>query len=148
MSLTASYRTEIVIPKPQLAQFQANVKGVPCLEIMRLAVEKIARERNGMVTDGYEDCAGKRHRCILGLRTQRLPRGLGVSVASNGRVRFEYDRQGADMAEAEAISQDLARAYAVIAMMRVQKQRGYQVTVERESSDVRGRTVQISAVRA
>ena len=148
MSLTASYRTEIVIPKPQLAQFQANVKGVPCLEIMRLAVEKIARERNGMVTDGYEDCAGKRHRCIMGLRTQRLPRGLGVTVTTDGRVRFEYDRQGADMAEAEAISQDLARAYAVIAIMRFQKQHGCQVSIERESSGPRRREVQISAVQA
>jgi len=148
MSLTAAYRTEIVIPKPQLAQLQANVKGVPCMEIMRLAVEKIARERNGTVTDGYVDCRGKAHRCIMGLRTEALPRGLGVTVASDGRVRFEYDRQEADAAKAEAICRDIARAYAVIAIMRVQRQHGYQVSIERESSEARGRTVQISAVRA
>jgi len=148
MSLTASYRTEIVIPKPQLAQLQANVMGVPCMEIMRLAVEKIARERDGTVTDGYQDCASKHHRCIMGLRTGRLPRGLGVAVASDGRVRFEYDRQEADAAEAEAICRDIARAYAVIAIMRVQRQHGYQVSIERESSETRGRMVQISAVRA
>ena len=40
MSLTASYRTEIVIPKPQLASLRGNVKGTPCMEIMQLALEK------------------------------------------------------------------------------------------------------------
>jgi hypothetical protein len=148
MSLTARYRTEIIVPKPQVAQLQGNVKGVPCMEIMRLAVEKIARERDGTVTDGYQDCAGKHRCCILGLRTRKLPRGLGVTVASDGRVRFEYDRQNADATEADAICRDIARAYAVIAIMRVQKQHGYQVSIERESSGSRGRTVQISAVRA
>lgn len=148
MSLTARYRTEIVIPKPQVAQLRANVKGVPCMEIMRLAVEKIAREREGAVTDGYRDCVGKLHRCIIGVQTKALPRGLGVTVAGDGRVRFEYDRQGGNLAEAEAICRDIARAYAVIAIMRVQRQHGYQVSIERETSDSRGRTVQISAVRA
>jgi hypothetical protein len=145
--MTARYKTEIVIPKPQVAQLQANVKGVPCMEIMRLALEKIAKERQGTVTDGYQDCAGKDHRCILGLRTPRLSRGLGITVAANGRVRFEYDRQGANMAEAEAICRDIARAYAVIAIMRVQNQHGYQVSVEQEMSVGSGRTVKIIAVK-
>ena len=148
MSMTASYKTEIIVPKPQLASLQGNVKGVPCMEIMRLAVEKIAREREGTVTDGYVDCQGKVQRCIMGLRTRALPRSLGVTVAADGRVRFEFDRQGADAAEAEAICRDIARAYAVIAVMRVQKQHGYQVSIERETCDTRGRTALISAVRA
>jgi len=148
MSMTAHYRTEIVIPQPQVAQLQANVKGVPCIEIMRLAFEKIGRERQGTVTDGYRDCAGKDHRCIMALKTPRLSRGLGVTVAANGQVRFEYDRQGADMAEAEAICRDIARAYAVIAIMRVQNQHGYHVTVEQETPADAGRSVRILAVKA
>jgi len=148
MSMTARYKTEIVIPKPQVAQLQANVKGVPCMEIMRLAFEKIARERQGTVTDGYRDCAGKDRRCIMGLRTPRLSRGLGVTVAANGRVRFEYDRQGADTAEADAICRDIARAYAVIAIMRVQNRHGYQVSVEQESPANGGQSVRIVAVKA
>jgi hypothetical protein len=131
-----------------VAQLRANVKGVPCMEIMRLAVEKIASEHQGTVTDGYRDCAGKDRRCIMGLRTPRLPRGLGVTVAADGRVRFEYDRQGADGAEADAICQDIARAYAVIAIMRVQKQHGYQVTVEQDTAVAGGRAVKIAAVKA
>jgi hypothetical protein len=148
MSMTARYKTEIVIPKPQVALLQGNVKGVPCMEIIRLAFDKIAREREGTITDGYQDCAGKHHRCIMGLRTKALPRGLGVTVAADGRLRFEFDRQDANLAEAEAICRDIARAYAVIAIMRVQKQHGYHVSIEREICDSRGRNVLISAVRA
>jgi len=148
MSMTARYKTEIRVPQPQVAQLQANVKGVPCMEIMRLAFEKIARERQGTVTAGFRDCAGKDRHCIMGLRTPRLPRGIGVIVAANGRVQFEYDRQGADSAEADAICRDIARAYAVIAIMRVQKQHGYRVSVEQDTAVAGGRTVRIAAVKA
>jgi hypothetical protein len=147
MSMTASYRTEIVIPKPQMAQLQGNVKGVPCMEIMRLALEKVARERGGTVTGHYQDCSGKLHHCLIGLKTKRLPRGLGVTVASDGRVKFEFDRQGADVGEAEAICRDIARGYAVIAIMRVQRQHGYEVSIERETTNAHGKTVAISAIR-
>ena len=148
MSLTASYRTEIVIPKPQVGQLQANVRGTPCMEIMRLALEKIAREREGTVTDGYQDCAGKHRRCIMGLRTRKLPRGLGVTVEGNGQIRFEYDRQGADIAEVEGIGRDLDRAYNTIGWMRALKRQGYQVSIEQERATDRGQSVRIVAVKA
>ena len=148
MSMTASYKTEIVIPKPQLTSLQGNIKGSPCMEIMRLAVEKIARERAGTVTGGYTDCRGKSRTCLLGLCTNGLPRGLGVTVAGDGRVRFEFDRQGANAAEADAVCRDIARAYAVIAIMRVQRQHGYQVSVEQDAALSSGRLVKIAAVKA
>ncbi|MBM4023958.1 MAG: hypothetical protein FJ280_00905 [Planctomycetes bacterium] len=148
MSMTASYKTEIIIPKPQLAQLRGNIKGVPCMEIMRLAFEKIAREKEGTLTQGYGDCGGKQHDCLMGLRTKRLPRGIGINVASDGRVLFEFDRQNSDVSEAGSICRDIARAYAIIAIMRVQSQHGYEVSVQQETATVEGRTAVISAVRA
>jgi len=126
MAVTARYSTEIVIPNPQVAQLQANVKGVPCMEIMRLAFENIASERQGALTYGYRDDTGETGLRIMGLRTPQLSQGLEVIVAANGQVRFEYDQQEANMAEAEAICRDITRTYAVIAIMRAQNQHRYQ----------------------
>jgi hypothetical protein len=147
MSMTARYKTEIKIPQPQLAQLRANVRGVACMEIMRLALEKIARERQGALAEGYADCNGKLHPCLTGIKTPRFSRGIGISIAADRRVRFEFDRQGANIAEAEAICRDVARAYAVIAIMRVQQQHGYRVSVEQETPADSGRSVRILAVK-
>ena len=147
MSMTTSYRTEIVVPKPQLASLQGNIRGVPCMEILRLALEKIASERGGTLTEGYTDCRGNLHRCLMGVQTKGFPRGVGVTVDSGGRVQFEFDRTGANTAEADAICRDVARAYAVIAVMRAQNRHNYSVHVEQEDRAAQGKTVQITAVR-
>jgi len=145
--MTSSYKTQIVVPKPQLAQLRGNIKDIPCLEIMRLAMEKVARERDGVITDHYGDCSGSQHDCLLALRTERLPRGLGVDVDAQGQVEFKFDKQSADTAAAQAICRDIARAYAVIAIMRVQRQHGYNVSIKREDGTAQGKTALISAVR-
>jgi len=63
-------------------------------------------------------------------------------------VLFEFDRQNSDVSEAGSICRDIARAYAIIAIMRVQSQHGYEVSVQQETATVEGRTAVISAVRA
>ena len=141
MSRTTSYKTEIVIPQPQLQSHAGNIKGTPCMEIMQLAINKIAKEHGGSATQSYRDCNGKDHPCLLGLSTPALPNGLGIDVDDSGRVRFKYDRQGANVGEVQAICRDLARAYAVIAVMRAKRKRGYGVSIEAETANLRGRSV-------
>lgn len=148
MSLSSSYKTEIVIPKPQLQAFAGNIKGTPCMEIMQLALAKIAKERNGRVTDGYQDCVGKQHKCVMGIATPAMPNGIGVEVGQDGRVSFPYDQKGADTREVQAICNDIARAYATIAVMRIRNQHGYRVGVESEKSTPAGRRVATIAVRS
>jgi len=148
MSITTSYKTEIVVPKPQLQAATGNIQGTPCIEIMGLAVQKIAQERGGRVTDEYQDCTGKKHRCIMGLSTPKLPNGVGVQVGRDGKVSFVYDQQGANRAEAQAICNDLARAYATIAVMRIHSRHGYQVRVESETRSGNGISVTTRAVSA
>src|ERR1035441_83166 len=144
MSLTAEYETEIRIPQPQLQAAQGNIRGLPSMSIMRLAMEKIAKERGGHVSEDYQDCHGKRHTCLMALRSPGFPNGIGVDVGSDGRVLFRFDQQGANLAEAKAICNDLARVYATIAVLQAQKKLGYQVQV-REEPSAQGRSVVISA---
>ena len=118
------------------------------MEIMGLAVQKIAQERGGRVTNGYQDCTGKKHRCLLGLSTPAAPNGVGVQVGRDGKVSFVYDQQGANRAEMQAICNDLARAYATIAVLRIRSRHGYQVSVESETRVGDGTRVSTRAVRA
>ena len=148
MSLTASYRTEIVIPKPQLVSSKGNIKGTPCMEILCLAMEKVRREHQGEMTAGYRDCRGRNHQAIIGVKTASLPNGIGVNVTTEGRVVFEYDREGANAHEAEALCRDVSRAYAVIAVLRAQNRLGYNVTEKEECLPDGSRQVIISSVRA
>lgn len=148
MSLTAEYRTEIVIPEPELIKMRANIKGSPCIEILRLAVEKIAHERNATLSQGYSDCNGQFHQCLFGLKTNELPNGLGVTVASDGRVLFQFDQKATSGPLAGAIASDVARAYAVIAVMRAQRNMGHQVSISQEQPQCTGKSVRVNGIRA
>ena len=61
---------------------------------------------------------------------------------------FRYDAEGADRREAEALCRDVARAYAVIAVLKAQNKLGYSVQVSGEETTPAGRRVRTTAVRA
>jgi hypothetical protein len=69
-------------------------------------------------------------------------------VGRDGKVSFVYDQQGANRAEMQAICNDLARAYATIAVLRIRSRHGYQVSVESETRVGDGTRVSTRAVRA
>ena len=147
MSLTADYETEIRVPQPQLQAAQGNVQGLPCMAIMRQALETIAREVGGSITEGYEDCNGKRTQCIIGLKTLQFPRGVGVDITPEGKVVFRYDEEGGVAPVAKLLCDDICRVYATIAVLHAQKKLGYRVSA-RDVSDSAGRKqVVISATR-
>ncbi len=148
MSVTRSYTPEIVIPQPQITACQGNIRGTPCMEIMQRALAKIASEHSGQVTTSYRDCRGVERPVVLGLSTPQLPKGLGVDVEKSGKVVFRYDAEGADRRVAESLSRDVARAYAVIAVLRAQNKLGYSVQVSGEETTATGRRVRTTAVRA
>ena len=148
MSVTRSYTPEIVIPQPQITACQGNIRGTPCMEIMQRALAKIAAERGGQLTTSYRDCRGQEHSVVLGISTPQLPKGLGIDVERTGKVVFRYDAEGADRREAEALSRDVARAYAVIAVLKAQNKLGYSVQVSGEETTPTGRRVRTTAVRA
>ena len=117
------------------------------MTVMRTALEKVAKERGGAITSGYQDCNGKFHECIFGLQAAEFPSGVGVDVATDGRVLFRYDQQNANVKAAQAICDDLARAYAVVAVIHAQRKMGYDVKVDREQKIVSGIRVETKATR-
>lgn len=147
MSLTADYKTEIRVPEPQLRAARGNIQGLPCMSIMRQALETVAREQGGSVTEAYEDCNGKRIACLIGLKTPQFPRGVGVEIAPDGKVVFRYDEEGVAASVAKSLCDDVCRVYATIAVLHAQKKLGYRVST-RDVSEVGGRRqVIISAIR-
>ena len=115
--------------------------------IMRQALETIAREQSGSVTEDYEDCNGKRTECVIGLKTPQFPRGVGVDIMPEGKVVFRYDEEGGVTPAAKSLCDDVCRVYATIAVLHAQKKLGYRVSA-RDASDAAGRKqVVISAMR-
>lgn len=147
MSVTAAYTTEIVIPEPQLVAASGNIRGIPSMTIMRTALQKIATERGGTITSGYRDCNGVFYECIFGLQTADFPNGIGVDVGPDGHVIFRHDQQGGNVRVAQAICDDVARAYAVVAVIQAQRNIGYAVKVDREQKVVSGTRVETSGMK-
>ena len=148
MSISTTYTTEIIVPKPQIEEHKGNIKGTLCMEIMGLALAKIAKEHQGRVNEGYSDCSGQHHPCVFGLATPALPNGIGIEVNETGRVIFCYDSSGADMMKITRLCDDIARAYATIAVMRIRNRHGYRVEIEEDVSTSSGRRVSTMAIRS
>jgi len=99
MSRLATYETEIVLPvrpKPDPRTGILNIpKGSLSLDILRLALEKTARDHGGTVFSGpeafYSDCEGRRHPALFSLHTADFARGIGINIAPDGRLTFAYD---------------------------------------------------------
>ena len=142
--MTNEYRTEIVVPTPQIAALQANIRGSVCGEILELAFKKVAQEHQGRLGTAYLDCAGKANPSLLSLHTPKLASGVGAVVDAQGKVTFKYDEKSCASKEARAMCDDLARAYAVIAVIRWAQSQQMQFSVtEDPSKSTSGRTVRI-----
>lgn len=137
MSREVRYRTEIVIPKPQLAQGRVNVRDAvlpasACRRMLEDAAAQVAAERGGTVEDHYLDCNGQRHPCLLAVRTPGFPRGVGITVDHAGQVGFVFDTQpqgqqaAHDRQEADLVHRAVAQAYAARAVHQALRTCGFQ----------------------
>lgn len=117
------------------------------MSIMRQALEAITREQGGLITETYDDCNGNRRACIMALKTPQFPRGVGIDIASEGKVIFRYDEEGGVAPVARSLCDDVCRVYATIAVLHAQKKLGYRVST-RDVTEPGGRKkVIISATR-
>lgn len=134
-------------PQPELTSALANIRSLPSMNIMRQALEIVAREQNGSITEDYEDCNGKRTPCVIGLKTAKFSRGVGVDVTAEGKVVFRYDAEGGVARVVKSLCDDVCRVYATIAVLHAQKKLGYRVSA-RDMTDSSGRKqVVVSAMR-
>ena len=151
MSRKVTYRTEIVVPQPQLVSGALNIKervqpGSPCFALLRAAMQKVADERQGLIVDEYMDCNGERHECLLAVRTPAFLRAVGVNVDEDGRVLFVYDAQPkskakagqlpADPQAAETICEEITQNYAALAVRRAMHVHGYRTQQRTESGQM------------
>ena len=125
MSLEASYSTNIIVPKTQLVSHQGNLKESPCMDILRLAMNKIIKERGGQFDTLYTDNEGKNINCVLSIRTKDFQRGVGATIENDGRVVFRYDAYGDLGSIGKAICDEINQNYNVIAVMRAHKKLGF-----------------------
>lgn len=147
MSLTTDYRTEIVVPQPQMAAVNGrNILGSPCLRVLRGAMEVAAKERvGGQIAESYTDCRGVAHPVLLALVCRDFPRGVGVDVeAGTGRVVFRYDQKDADTRAARAVCEAVQRHYNVIAVVEAAQSLGFTPNIQSGATDGR---VRIDATR-
>ncbi|MBE0427242.1 MAG: hypothetical protein IBX72_11445 [Nitrospirae bacterium] len=147
MSLEASYSTDIVVPKTQMMSFQGNLKESPCMDILRLAMKKVIEERGVKLDTSYTDNEGKIIGCLISVRTNDFPRGVGADIEGDGRVVFRYDAYGNAGTKGKAICDEINQNYNVIAVMKAQKRLGFNVDAKVRKTSSGQRVVTVVGVR-
>lgn len=147
MSLEASYSTNIIVPKTQMMSLKGNLKESPCMDILRLAMEKVIEERGGNLDTSYTDNEGKIINCLISVRTNDFTRGVGANVEADGRVVFRYDAYGDSKSIGKAICDELNQNYNVIAVMRAQKRLGFNVDAKVKKTSSGQKLVTVVGVR-
>ena len=134
MSLEARYRTQIVVPRAQLVALRGNFLETPCGDLLRRALDKVARDRGGTLADGHRNSTGcgRSRPVLLSLRTPDCPLGVGVDVDADGHVVFRYDALAAGSTAAKRLCEEITQTYAVLAVMRAQARHGFQVSVDEQ----------------
>lgn len=147
MSLEASYSTEIVVPQTQLVSFRSNMKESPCMNILRLSMEKVIKDRGGRLDTSYTDNQGLRINVVLSVRTTDFERGVGAVVETDGKVVFRYEAYGDSNGRGKAICDEISQNYNVIAVMRAQKRLGFNVNISERKTSSGTKVVTITGVR-
>jgi len=149
MSREVTYSTDIVIPKRQIPQpnpvtGELNIpKDSVCFEILQKALAKVAKDHSGIVSYAphayYSDCTGRQHKCLMSIHTGNFLKGIGINIAPDGQLSFVYDATPEEELIGKLVSRpeaaqrlcdEIAKNYAVIAVMRAQAKLGLQVSVQ------------------
>ena len=135
MSRVTTYATEIRLPPSRIVSVNADIRGTPCGEILRLAVDKAARDHRGSLSQTYRDNRGQAHKCHLSLVTPDLPGGMGLQIHKDGRISFHYDIYTGNRENAEAICRQIRQTYVAIALLRSLQQIGFDLeTTQRDET--------------
>lgn len=147
MSLESGYSTRIKVPQTQMRRFRGNIKEAPCFEILRLAMEKVVRDRGGRLDNTFTDNEGNTKKCLISIRTDDFQRGVGADIEDDGRLVFRYDTYGDKKEVGSSIYKEINHNYNVIAIMRAQKRLGFNVTVEDRRTSTGRKVTTVKGVR-
>lgn len=128
MSQIASYDTEICLGQAEPGR---SIEELPGWEILRQAVQAVAEEKGGRVTDQVTDYFGRRYDVDFGLVTPEFPRGVGLKVSrATGEVRLMYDAYGGYEGVARSLAEAIQQTYSALAVARALQELNYQVEAE------------------
>jgi hypothetical protein len=133
MSRITSYQAKIRIPPTRLLAQGAAIKGSPCQEILRLALEKVVSDHGGTLAQSYRDNAGRAHDALIAVCPTDFASGIGVQIQSDGRVTFHYDAYAGDANIAARMCSEITQTYATIALLRSLSQLGFNVEAREQA---------------
>jgi hypothetical protein len=108
----------------------------PDIQLLRQVAESLARELGGEVVTVIRDYYGnQRSDFLVGIRTPKLPRGVGIKVDEKGEVALVGDFWQAEK-EAERLQRLLIQGYSASAVALSLRQLGYQVAQQKVGEKV------------
>jgi hypothetical protein len=129
MSEVGWYKSRIRVAGAET--YGSNIEENPSFEILRRAMETVAREHGGALADSISDYYGNKTPCDLAVTTSGFGRGVGVKVdRRSGAVTFVYDPYGGYKDVARGIAEEITQNYVSIGLIRAMKALGYQVQEE------------------
>lgn len=152
MSYVGSYQTKIVVkPKPKyissVTAENSDIEENPCLEILRLAINAVARDYECSVENFVVDYHGRRTDCDFALKPAGFVRGVGIKIAGDGHVSFVYDDYAADPLVPRAICDQVTQNYVAIATMRALRELGYRIHEEERGETTGNRDILVRGVK-
>ena len=100
--------------------------------VLRRAVQLLAASLEAETVSEIRDYYGRtRSDFVLGIRTERIARGVGFTVV-NGEVKMVGDFYGVPQSAVQELQQKLVQFYSAAALEQALQQAGYQVQVEVE----------------
>ena len=99
----------------------------PNVELLRQAVENLAREMGGELVSEIEDYYGNKTKVGLGIKSSVFLRGVGFEVDGNGEVNVKGDFWGISWKEVENLKLGLVKHYTALATATALRNMGYQV---------------------
>ena len=113
----------------------------PNVNLLKKAVELIAKELNAQVVSQVHDYYGRTMDCVAGVKNADFPRGIGVKINSSGEVEVVGDFWKVRPGAVESFQKMLVQYYTALAMQSALQALGYQVQVNKVNDKIHVRGV-------
>jgi len=108
----------------------------PNIELLKQAVEQLAKELNGEIVTEIRDFAGNvRTDFLMAVKTPQLYRGVGIQVTERGEVKLVGDFWRVEYA-AKVFEKNLVKTYTTLALSQTLSQMGYRLNVQKAKEKV------------
>ena len=113
----------------------------PNVNLLKKAVELIAKDLNAQVVSQVHDYYGRTMDCVAGVKNADFPRGIGVKINSSGEVEVVGDFWKVRPGAVESFQKMLVQYYTALAIQHSLAQLGYQVQVNKVNDKIHVRGV-------